>query len=320
MPPEDDRAKARASLGLGRELAVQRSSNPVPSRGGSRGYDIHYRQNQLALHAIGLPTEASLSSISRWNRRLEPYRMTGNRERSTIVGFDQLLLAICITVFPQAQLTEIAAFIYNRGGGLYSNEAISKRLKELAVTRKTVSVEAYRAFTPDALLRKHLFFTRAPPLGVRTIERKRLIDVDEFGVELNQCNRTKGWAINFFRVRVPGHYTRTQKLTVLIGIEPGDNNLPANEDGSIQHPGRWIQVIRNAGTSALIFNDFIEHIMEEVEDRAVGQIARGMNVTTNRAHTRMICFELFVDILPVLHLLKQFFPDLCIGALFHFLE
>jgi hypothetical protein len=91
---------------------------------------------------------------------------------------------------------------------------------------KVVSTEAYQAFTPVNLLKVDLLWTRPPPLGVRTIPRQEFIEVDEFGVEPNGCNARRGWAIKFLHIRKAGHYSWTQKVTVLIGIEPGDPGLP----------------------------------------------------------------------------------------------
>eukprot|EP00978_Attheya_sp_CCMP212_P048087 scaffold472246_cov240-Attheya_sp.AAC.1 len=65
--------------------------------------------------AAGQPTTASASSISRWNRRLLPYRITGNQERGRLVGADLLLLAICITVYPKGSCDDIAMFIFQEG-------------------------------------------------------------------------------------------------------------------------------------------------------------------------------------------------------------
>ena len=39
----------------------------------------------------------------------------------------------------------MAAFIYNKGGALYSNQQISERLKDLEITKKKASIEAFQA-------------------------------------------------------------------------------------------------------------------------------------------------------------------------------
>mgnify|MGYP000635969214 CR=1 FL=1 len=211
--PADSRAHTRANLGLSRELHQERLRESDPSRGGSRGYDIHDRLWMLEHAALGHPVRASARSLGRWQARLDRYRKTGNRERSSIVGFDQLLLVLAITIYPDSNEDEIATFIYNEGGGLYPNSTISRGLKELNISRKVVSTEAYQAFTPINLFKVELFWTRPPPLGVRTIPRRKFIDVDEFGVELNRYNRTRGWAIKFFRIRKAGHRTRRSETS-----------------------------------------------------------------------------------------------------------
>jgi hypothetical protein len=81
----DERAKARKRLGLTRELGQDRAVLPHPSRGGCRGYPVWSRQEQLLAQATGQPTTASAPSLSRWLRRLHPYRMTGNKASETIV-------------------------------------------------------------------------------------------------------------------------------------------------------------------------------------------------------------------------------------------
>jgi hypothetical protein len=198
--PADVRAHARAEMGLSRDLEQVRARESDPSRGGSRGYDIHDREWMLEQSAQGHPVRASMRSIGRWQERIDRYRRTGNQERTSLIGVDQLLLVLAITIYPDGTEDEMATFIYNEGGGLYLNSTISKRLKELQITKKVASTEAYQAFTPENLLKVELFWTQPPPLGVRTIPRRKFIDVDEFGVEMNRCNCTRGWAVKFFRI------------------------------------------------------------------------------------------------------------------------
>jgi hypothetical protein len=162
--PADIRASARASLGLTRELERTRAVLPDPSRGGPRGYPVHDRIYQLTRAALGQETRASAASIWRWQQRLQPFRMTGNKQRNTIIGIDQFLLAIAITIWPDLTIDEMAVFIYREGGGIYSRQAISARLSELEISRKVTSTEAYQAYTPTNLLKERLFWTSPPPL------------------------------------------------------------------------------------------------------------------------------------------------------------
>jgi hypothetical protein len=54
--PEDERAHARSEMGLTRELEQERSQLPHPAKGGTRGYPVWYRMEELAKHAAGIDT------------------------------------------------------------------------------------------------------------------------------------------------------------------------------------------------------------------------------------------------------------------------
>ena len=268
--PEDKRAQTRSDLGLTRELHVERTSAPDPARGGSRGYAVHERQAQIEAYRNSEPIQASVSSLYRWMDREEPHRMTGNKRKEKLVGFDQMLLVIFLYAFPDAEADEIATFIWNESGKVYDRQTISKRMIELHMTKKKASTEAYQAYTPANLLRTRWFWEQPPPLGVHTISRRRLIDIDEAGFEISRVNRTSGHSITSIRIRKQGHYTRDTKLTVILAIEPGDPTLPPGTRGSIQHPRRWIRVNTAQGTSAIEFANFCDGICRDVEQNPCG--------------------------------------------------
>ena len=96
-----------------------------------------------------------------------------------------------------------------------------------------------------------------------------MIDLDGFGVELNRKNWKYGWLVKFIRIRTCGHYQRTTKLTVLIGIEAGDGRLPANQTGGIENPARWLQVVRGTSTTAEVFAHFMGVIVNSIQERSV---------------------------------------------------
>jgi hypothetical protein len=114
--PADLEAHARAELGFSRRLEQHRRIVPYPGIGGSGGYAVWYREHQLQQFNAGEAINVSRKSIYRWANRLEPFRQTGNRERTTIVGVDLLCLVTYITAWPDATLDEMAVFIYNQGG------------------------------------------------------------------------------------------------------------------------------------------------------------------------------------------------------------
>ena len=92
--PADLEAKARAQLGLSRQLQVNRRIPPHPGKGGSPGYPVFYRLMQLDKQHNGEDVDASRRSLGRWDVREIPYCMTGNKQRSQIVGIDLVDLVI----------------------------------------------------------------------------------------------------------------------------------------------------------------------------------------------------------------------------------
>jgi hypothetical protein len=101
------------------------------------------------------------------------------------------------------------------------------------------------------------------------VPRRKLIDVDEFGITMEKCNCTGGLAPRVFRVRKDGYYYFGAKITVLFAIEPGDPRLPPHLRGSVQRPRRWIRCIQGCGTTINIFRDFCDHICTEIEQYGV---------------------------------------------------
>jgi hypothetical protein len=258
VDPANLRAQARAELGLSRELAQPRRVEPHPHRGGSSGYPVWNREEQLVEWNTGEETEASHSQVSPygWLGRLSPHPRTGNCARMQIVGTDLINLVVFLFTHPDATIDEIAAYLYNEGGDMYSSQQISRRLKELDITKKISSVEAYQAQAEAVQRRVYCFWNRAPPLGIFQVPRRMLIDAGEFGVTIERCNQKKGWGLKLFRVRKDGHYGHGEKLTILFAIEPGDPRLPPHVYGSIENPRQWIRCVRNIGTSNNMLQDF----------------------------------------------------------------
>jgi hypothetical protein len=242
-----ERRLRRAHEGLTRELGATRDTfDADPSRGGSRGYplwirlDVIEQVQQMGLAAALATVKPSARTIGRWTERIEPHEMHGGKERTKLVGRDQMLMAIYLVAYPDAERDEIAAFIANNGGDLYAASTISRRLRELKYSRKVASIEAYQAFLPANILRRDRFFNMPPPLGVNGLARRGLCDTDECAIFLEKANRSKGLAHTTIRVRKPGHYGKGRKLTVICCIEPGDpalaaHILHAHADGS----GSW---------------------------------------------------------------------------------
>jgi hypothetical protein len=108
MDPADLEARAHAELGFSRQLEQPWQVAPHPSLGGSSGYPVWHREVQLERGDAGEVTDISEQSLFRWSRRLEPYRQTGNREQSQIIGTELLDLVTYITAWPDATLDKMA--------------------------------------------------------------------------------------------------------------------------------------------------------------------------------------------------------------------
>ena len=146
--PADLDARSRRSLGMVRRLQQERRDLPHPSRGGTRCYPVWWCEQEVQQFIEGDDTESSSSTVYRWIERVRPYRMAGNKDSNRLVSFDLFLLSLCIFMHPDATQDQIATFIFNEGGGLYSRSDISRTLADLKVTRKRSSTEAYQAHLP----------------------------------------------------------------------------------------------------------------------------------------------------------------------------
>ena len=71
-------------------------------------------------------------------------------------------------------------------------------------------------------------------------------------------------------MRKEGHYSRVgNKLTVLIGIEPGDIRVPAGQLGSLDNPRQWVRCLQNSGTTINHFRDFCDLVCTDIEQNPV---------------------------------------------------
>jgi hypothetical protein len=262
---EDKQAQLRHNMGLSTAHGVNRTAKPNPAIGGSSGYDAWYREQQVTRFANGEPIDVGLATIYRWRERMVAFRATGNKTSSTIVGEDQLLMVFLLFAYPEAQEDEIAAFIYDSGGQIYERSQISKRLNELAMTKKKASTEAYQAYTPRNIQRCERFWSQPPPVGIVGLPRCRLIDIDECGFDISQTNRNSGHGHTTLRLRKPGNYSKDTKLTIIMAVEPGDPGLPPHVSGSAAHPRRWVRINQIAGTTAAEFADFCEWVCSDIE-------------------------------------------------------
>ena len=96
---------------------------------------------------------------------------------------------------------------------------------EIGLSKKVGSSEAKQAQLPINLFKRRLFWNNPPPFGIQGAEQCRLIDIDEYGIEIQCANQKYAHGAVGLRVVKPGHYSKDTKLTIILGIEAGDPQL-----------------------------------------------------------------------------------------------
>ena len=170
---ENNRQHLCSRFGFSQEVERERTTRvPEPWIGGTRGYLNWYRSYVLQRVAIG-GLEAVLdvipvlkATVYRWIERQEPYQMTGNHERSVIVGQDLILLILANYIFLDATAPELAAWMYTYCGNVYVDAYVSSGLQYLCYTQKRASKEAYEAFEPNNLCLWNIFSQDLLPLAL----------------------------------------------------------------------------------------------------------------------------------------------------------
>ncbi len=264
---------------------------PHPSIGGSRGYDIPFRQMILDGYQAGNPApEGMLRIVQRWAvNGVVLLRMTGNKSSSALSGQYLLLLVIFKLIWPQSTYCECIAFISNESDDarIFSEKDVSRALMKLGYTMKVTSTVAYQAFTQRNLNRRRLYWTRPWPLGIHGIPRRLLIDANEFGLHLNSANRKYGSSPCGLKIRKPGNYDRvTFKLTIILAVENGDPEIPAGVIGSVSNPRVWVRVTTEPGTSVMAYCAFVEHVLNTYDAIANLALHRTLihdNLTSHKA-------------------------------------
>ena len=67
-------------------------------------------------------------------------------------------------------------------------------------------------------MRRRLFWSQPPPIGINDVPLEELIDIDEAGFGLGVCNRPQGKSLIGVRIRNPGLYGHFQKFTLILAV------------------------------------------------------------------------------------------------------
>ena len=184
----------------------------------------------IKLYQNGEPVPCRMiRSIQRWVHHHVPYWMTGNKLSKELTSKYLLLLALFKLVWPHSTYYECIAFIANEASivRIFNEKNISRALCGLSYTSKVALTVAYQVFTQRNYLWRQIFWTRPWPAGIFGMPRKRVIDIDEFGLHLNSANKKYKSSPKGLKICKPGNYDRgTFKLTVILAVEPGDAAVP----------------------------------------------------------------------------------------------
>ncbi len=128
------------------------------------------------------------ASLYRWADRSHLFRQTGGQPCTTVVGVDMIHLVTFLVAHPDSTQEEMAAFVYNEGGVLYSKQCISEHLGDFKITKKKASIKAFQALSAEVQFRVFTYWNCPPPLGIFEVCRWKLIKIDKFGVTNERCN------------------------------------------------------------------------------------------------------------------------------------
>ena len=109
---------------------------------------------------------------------------TGNRHAEReISGLVLEWLALYRAVLPKATLAECRAFLFNMDPTQppYSNSQVHRAEKLLDLKRKAASTTADFATLPINMLKRELYWTMPPPLGMVGVAVADILDIDEAG-------------------------------------------------------------------------------------------------------------------------------------------
>jgi hypothetical protein len=100
---------------------------------------------------------------------------------------------------------------------------------------------------------RHNYFNMNYPFGIRNVDPRFRIDLDEASGSVDGVNRTYGTCLVGTRAREVGPYSKSDKVTLLLAIR-GD---PAN-------PDRCFDIWGEGGTTVDRFYTFIQRILNSL--------------------------------------------------------
>jgi len=209
-------------------------------------------------------------TINRWIQRRDelgnilPFKHTGNNRATREIRHHELVeLALYKKVFPKSYTYEVAAHLHNRNPAVRprSNSQICRAQQRLRLSRKRASTTAYKAYIPRNLTLRRMYFNETYPLGMVGTLRENIIDIDEMGLQLENCNRKHGNSLVGDRCDDKGHFINGLPKQNTLAAISGDNNDPM----------RWLETWTGEGTTLHRFLMFVHRVCEDLSVRHPGR-------------------------------------------------
>lgn len=186
----------------------------------------------------------------------QPKRRTGNKYSTReIQGVALERLALFFAVKPKGTSAECRAYLYNMDPSVkpYSDSQVSRAKALLSIRRKVASTTATKAYLPENLQKRHLYWNAPPPMGMAGVKIENIIDLDEAGFKVEQTTSRYGYAARQWRCTDTGVYGHGKRVNLLLAI-CGDPNLAM----------RWCDCWTDGGTTLERFIEFIDMILDDL--------------------------------------------------------
>lgn len=215
-----------------------------------------------------------------------PKRRSGNKcSTREIHGVALERLALFYAIKPKGTNAECRAFLFNMDPSIkpYSNSQVSRAKALLSIRRKVASTTATKAYLPETLRTRHLYWNAPPPLGMAGVAIADIIDIDEAGFKIEQTTQRYGYAARELRCTDTGAYGHGKRVNLLLAI-CGDPDIAM----------RWCDCWTEGGTTRDRFIDFIDMILD---DLAVNHPGRQFTFTMDNlnVHRSTIVITMILD-------------------------
>lgn len=261
---------------------VRVESGPHPSRGGTP-YSQEVREMVIWRFVNNLPLNTPeinamraekkfpcLSTCNNWiaqyveEGNVDPKRRTGNMfaERE-ILGRPLEQMALFWVVNPKATYAEVRAYLYNIDPTRdpYSDSQVHRAKVLLDLRRKRASTTAEKAYSLRNLSLRHSYWNSGPPAGMVGVNVDDIIDIDETAFKLESSNRKFGYAVRELRCTDTGAYGAGAKVNFLMAISGERVGVGM----------RWFDCWQGGGTTLHRFADFIEMILDDLDQLHPGR-------------------------------------------------